>query len=310
MKKLTLLLILSMLPLLAFAQTDSSMNALPPISPTTTSARQPGLETDEGTTRPLVTNGCVSLTPDSRDYGMQPVDFPTASRLFTLTNNCAVDLTVTNVNAEGQSFSQTNGCGILIPPHSCDIHVVFDPISAGAKSQDLVITYLKQGNPNPMQISAGLTGTGIHDLTFSPTSCDFITYIVNGQGSTGYCTVTVQNQEPERITLDRCAVSPAPPFSQDTGCPLSLASNGNPNDSVNIQLDFQTDQAGTYMGRFAVTTNSPEELQSGNPYTVPLLGDAHYICPPPCCEGSGVICPPPSDLGINTDPSNPEAPTD
>lgn len=271
MKKLTLLFIVCMLSMLAVAQTDSITSPA-----------------EQGTSQMLVTNGCVGLTPDSRDYGNQPVDFATTSRLFILSNGCAVSVTVTNVNAQGQSFSQTNGCGILLPNSSCDIHVTFDPISAGAKSQNLVITYLKQGNPNPMQISAGLSGTGIHDLTFSPTSCDFITFVIDEQGSEGFCTVTVQNQEPESITIDHCRVSPAPPFSQDTSCPMSLAQN----DSVNIRLDFQVDYPGTYFGQFAVTTDSPEEHQTMNPYIVPLLGVAHGICPPPCCQGSGIVCPP------------------
>ncbi len=237
------------------------------------------------------------LTPDTRDFGSQPVDFATASKPFYLQNGCNVNLTVNNITANGQSFTQTNNCIGTLPPGSCEIDVVFDPVSAGDKSQSLVINYHKQGNPTPMQISAGLTGTGIHDLTFNPTSCDFFTVITDGQGSVGHCTVTLQNEEPVRLTLDRCHVSPVPPFSQDTACPIYLTKKGNPGggDSVNITLDFQTDQAGTYTGQFAVTTNSPEEQQSGNPYVVPLLGVARQFCSPPmCCNGSGP-CPPPSN---------------
>jgi len=271
MKKLYLLLILSMVPMLAIAQ-DGSLTSSP----------------DQDQVQVQVSNGCVTLTPDSRDFGMQPVDFPTASRPFMLQNGCAVNLIVTNVNATGPSFSQTNDClGTLTPNHSCEIDVVFDPTSAGDKSQNLVVTYYKQNNPNPMQISAGLTGMGIHDLTFDPTSCVFVTFGDN----VAYCTVMLQNQEPQRITIDRCGVSPAPPFSQDTACPMSLAKKGNAGDSVNIRLDFQAAQPGSYTGQFAVTTDSPEEQQSGNPYIVPLFGVAHPICQPICCNGSDP-CPP------------------
>src|SRR5580698_3745736 len=121
MKKLTLLLMLSILPIVAFAQTDSSMSARLSISTTTTSAPTPGLETDEGTTQPLVTNGCVSLTPNTRYFGSEPVDFATASKPFILSNGCAVNLIITDVDAQGQSFSQTNGCAIVAPNHSCEI---------------------------------------------------------------------------------------------------------------------------------------------------------------------------------------------
>jgi len=271
MKKLTLLLILGMLPMLAFGQTDSLTAP------------------SEGTTQMFVTNGCVGLTPDSRDYGNQAVDFATGSRLFIFSNGCAVNLNITNINATGGSFSQSNDCsGILPPNHSCDIRVVFDPNSAGLKSQNLVITYLKQGNPTIMHISAGLTGTGIHDLTFTPTSCDFFVIV----GNEGYCTVRLQNEEPVRLTL-HCQISGE--FSQDTACPASLAPYGDAGDSVNIILDFGPEQAGTYTGQFTVTTNSPEEQQSGNPYIVPLFGVARQICSPPmCCNGQGP-CPPPSN---------------
>src|ERR1700678_2863138 len=66
-KKLSLLPILSMLPMLAFAQTDSLT----------------GL-TEQGAGQPLVTMGCVTLTPASRDFGTQPVDFATASGPFIM----------------------------------------------------------------------------------------------------------------------------------------------------------------------------------------------------------------------------------
>ena len=302
MKKLSLLLVLSMLPVLALAPPDSPSDAQI-INSQTDPMLTPA---DQDQVHIQVSNGCVTLTPDSRDFGNQPVDFASASEPFHLQNGCNVSLTVNNITANGQSFTQTNNCiGTLRAGDMCEIDVVFDPVSAGVKSQTLVINYQKQGNPNPMQISGGLTGTGIHDLTFNPTSCDFLSLIYDGQGTEAYCTVTLQNQEPVRLVLDRCHVSPAPPFSQDTACPAFLSKKGNPGDSVNITLDFQSDVSGLFMGQFAVTTNSPEEQQSGNPYIVPLIGVARPICNPPmCCNGSGP-CPPPSDLGTNiTTPSN------
>src|SRR5271166_5814460 len=146
MKKLTLLFIVCMVSMLASAQTQS-----PNYLGNGFDAPPPGLETDEGTTQPLVTNGCVTLTPDTRGFGTQPVDFATASKPFYLQNGCNVNLTVNNITANGQSFTQTNNCiGTLPPGPPCEIDVVFDPVSAGDKSQTLVINYHKQGNPNPM----------------------------------------------------------------------------------------------------------------------------------------------------------------
>jgi HYDIN/CFA65/VesB-like, Ig-like domain len=270
-KKLFLLLIVCMLPVLTFAQTDSSTSS-----------------TDEDANQLLVTNGCVTLTPSSYDFGTQPVDFPSNPKAFHLLNSCAVNIIVTNITANGQAFTQTNNCiGTLMPNQFCTSNVVFDPGSVGQKSQTLVILYHKQGTNNQLQISAGLSGTGIHDVTFNPGACDFAAFV----GSHAYCTVTITNQEPQHVTLDRCQVSGGP-FSQETSCPMSLAKNGNNGDSVNILLEFSPESPGLFTGQFAVTTNSPEEVQSGNPYTVPLSGVGIQCHPPFCCNGSGPGCPP------------------
>jgi hypothetical protein len=270
MKKTCLLLILSMVPMLAFAQSDSLTNS-----------------TDQNEVQIQVSNGCVTLTPNSQDFGMQPVDFPTASKPFYLLNGCTVNLTVTNITAQGLAFTQTNhivghptepcNTGLPIGPgDSCEIDVVFDPPSAGSFGNNLGITYYKDHNPQPMQISAGLSGTGIHDLTFSPTSCNFGEV---PRGQEAYCIVTMQNQEPQPITIDRCQVSPVPPFSQDTACPVSLATKGRQGDHIDITLDFLPDRIGVFTGQFAVTTDSPEHIR----YTLPLTG-VGVFCPPSGCQ--------------------------
>lgn len=284
MKKLFLLFALCTVSTLAFAQNESSyqsgggglgdqlstgsaqLSAGPAFARNESSSDAP----DQGTTQPLVTNGCVSLTPDSRDFGNQPVDFPSASKPFYLQNGCNANLRITNINAESQSFSQSNNClGTLLPNHMCEIDVVFHPISAGDKSQNLVVTYYKQGNPNSMQISAGLTGDGEHDLTFNPTSCDFGE--VKAQYGAGICVVMVQNEEPRRLEINACHVSGLY-FSQDSACPIYLAPMGDNGDSVNIIIVFRPLADGLFIGTFQVTTDSPEEQESGTPYAMRLVG--------------------------------------
>jgi hypothetical protein len=258
-----------MVPMLAFAQSDSL----------TTS-------TDQNEVQIQISNGCVTLTPDSRDFGPQPVDFPTAAKPFFLRNGCSVNLHITNITAQGSAFTQTNHIGgsqvrcntgtPITPGEYCEIDVVFDPPSAGSFGNNLVITYYKDGNPQAMQISAGLSGTGIHDLTFVPTSCNFGEV---PRGQEAYCIVTMQNQEPQPITIDRCQVSPVPPFSQDTGCPVLLTAKGAQGDHIDITLDFSPERIGVFTGQFVVTTDSPEHI----PYTVPLTG-VGVICPPSGCQ--------------------------
>ncbi len=277
MKNLSLSFVLCMVSMLALAQSD-------PLTPST----------DQNEVQIQVSNGCVTLTPNSRDFGMQPVDFPTASKPFYLLNGCTMNLTITNITAQGRAFTQTNyiggdpniPCNVgtpITPGEYCEIDVVFDPPSAGSFGNNLAITYYKEHNPQPMQISAGLTGTGLHDLTFSLTSCDFG---IVPDGQEAFCTVMLQNQEPQRLNISNCHVMPVPPFSEDTACPAYLAPKGDNGDSVNITLDFHPLAPGVYSGQFAVNTDSPEEVQSGEPYMLPLTGVGEIICP---------RCPPPSN---------------
>ena len=83
MKKL-LLLIVCAFPMLSFAQLASPIRSI-----------------GQSATQILVSNGCVSLTPDSHDFGNQPVNFPSKSGPFYLLNSCNVSLTVSSVNANG-----------------------------------------------------------------------------------------------------------------------------------------------------------------------------------------------------------------
>ena len=278
MKKL-LLLIVCMLPVLSFAQNDFSTDS-----------------SDQNAAQILVTNGCVTLVPSSYDFGNQPVYFASNPKAFYLVNDCTVNLRLSNITAQGTAFTQTNHIGgtktpcnvgiPITPGEFCEIDVVFDPHTVESFSNNLVIMYYKDNNPQLMQMSAGLSGTGIHDVTFKPASCDFGIVPID---SAAYCTVTITNQEPQELTIDRCHVSPDPPFSQQTSCPMSLKQNGKKDDSVDITLEFSPGAKGLFTGQFAVTTDSPEP----NPYIVPLTGFGIPVCQPPlCCNGSGPGCPP------------------
>src|SRR5208283_22522 len=263
MKILSLLLSLSMLPVLASAQTTAN---------TSLAGQVPD-------------DSCVELTPASYDFGDEPVGFSTSAEPFYLLNGCSVNLIVTSVNATGQSFSQTNDCtgGPIMPQSYCTIPTTFTPTSTGEHNQQLIVTDHKQGNGQQLQQTSSLAGTGIHDAAITPTSCSFGGVQI---GNEAFCTVTIKNNEPTRLTINGCQASPNPPFSEETSCPDSLAKKGENGDSVNITLDFSPYGTGLYSGQFAVTTNSPEEGQNGNPYTIPLTGVGLPVChPPQCCNG-------------------------
>jgi hypothetical protein len=261
-KKLSVLFILSMIPMLALAQSDSS---------TTSTDQSSGAD------------NCVVLSPASYDFGDVPVDFASSPAQFLLVNNgCGSNVIVTAVTATGQGFLQGNDCvGMPVSNNSfCTINVKFKPGFTGTHNQQLIVNDHLQGSSQKLQQTASLTGTGIHDVTVTPTSCNFYTVKI---GDTAHCTVKIQNNEPVRLTIDSCQVSPDPPFSQSNSCPSSLAKNGNNGDYVDITVDFSPLGTDLYNGQFTIATNAPD----GSPKPVALSGMGVLQCRPPhCCMGS------------------------
>jgi hypothetical protein len=96
----------------------------------------------------------ATLSPNSADFGTQPVGAVSAPKAFTLTPS-VTDLTLA-VSTTGD-FTQTNNCPAtltLLSP-GCTINVTFAPTALGGRSGTLSTTALIVGGP-----SATLSGTG------------------------------------------------------------------------------------------------------------------------------------------------------
>lgn len=298
MKKLFLLVIVCMVSMLAFAQTESatdmlgggaarqgpsqqlaSDNELPP-SPADsvgTLGGKQGLSQDSDNELPSSPDSCVTLTPTSYNFGNVAVDFSSSPATFWVLNGCGVDLIVTNVNATGAGYTQTNNCiGMPVSPHGyCTIVVTFKPGSQGVHNQQLIVTDYKQGDPNdPMTQTSSLTGTGVADVTLTPPSCSFGAVQI---GDSGECVVTLTNNETVSLTINSIQITPplGSPFTEYNNCPMSLGKNH----TCAITVTFTPTTLRPAFADLIVRTNSLD----GTPPEVGLSGSGVPICRPPMC---------------------------
>ena len=217
MKKLSLLLLVCMVAMLAFAQTDSP-------SPDDSTGSGPirhmfsqGLTPDDNELPP----GVVSLTPSSWNFGPVPLEFP-GEAIFTLNNNSPNDITIYSIVATPTppfSVIPANGptyCGAFLKSQqSCVIKVQFLPHGTGLKLGTLTVT--DSANDSPQ--TASLTGTGIHDVTLTPTICNFPdTFVFH----TSLCPITLTNNMPITLHISSVNADPNPPFSAGNGCEKSV----------------------------------------------------------------------------------------
>jgi streptogramin lyase len=107
-------------------------------------------------------SSAVTLSPASFDFGDEPTGGSTPVQQFTLANNSANALTLSNqsfafTGADPLDFTQTNNCVPSLPAGgSCLINVTFTPGGTGARSATLQVTDADPSSPQ----SASLSGTG------------------------------------------------------------------------------------------------------------------------------------------------------
>jgi hypothetical protein len=257
MKKLFLLFIVCMVSMLAFAQTES---------PTNDSYSQ-------------LNPSCATLIPPSGNFGNVAVDFSGTTTFYVL-NGCGVNLIVTNVNATGADYTQTNNCiGMPVSPSGyCTIVVTFAPASQGIDNKQLTVTDHKQGDPNdPMTQTSTLTGTGIADVTLTPSGCSFGVVEI---GYTAECQVVLMNNEKVSLTIYSILITPPDSaYTQTNNCPGSLGKGH----TCTITVTFRPETILPVSAHLVVNTDS----RDGTPPPAGLSGagicpsDELFRCPPP-----------------------------
>jgi hypothetical protein len=99
----------------------------------------------------------VKITPESLDFGRQPVETATPPKTATLANTGTSPLAITDIVTSGIDFAQTNTCGqSLALGATCTIQITFKPAITGPRMATLQILDSDPASPQ----SIVLTGTG------------------------------------------------------------------------------------------------------------------------------------------------------
>lgn len=259
MKKLILLLILSVAPMLAFAQSDSLAPA----------------------PAPCPDNG-VTLNPSNWNYGTLARDF-NYDKVFNICNESSSNLRITGFQANPTPpFSVIgNTCPANLPAGShCTITVQAVVGTVGQKSGSLTV----ECNAEACPLSSNLGATGEKDVTLGPPSWNFGGVWV-GQVSAP-ATFTLTNNEPVALHITNIQTEPQDVFEvlqQPGSCKTTHAVPAGA--SCNIYVEFRPIEPGPVEGTLTVTDDS----RDGTPGAVSLSGTGIYIrCPPDGCGH----CPP------------------
>ncbi len=269
MKKLSLLLLVCMVSMLAFAQSDSP-------SPDDSSGGGPIRQvfSQDPASGNDLTPGRTTLTPGSWNYGEVAVEYP-GEAIFTLTNNSSNDITIYSIKASPTPpfkvipAAGPTYCGVLLKSGShCLIAVQFLAKEPGLKTGTLTVTDSADDSPQ----TANLSGTAIPDVTLTPSSCNFGGVFV---GYSGYCTVTLTNNAPTTLHISSVEADPNPPFSANNGCGKSVAAY----QSCYITVVFTPDRLGEATGTLTVTDDSLDN----SPASLGLSGYG-VLCNPKFCQ--------------------------
>ncbi len=205
----------------------------------------------------------ISLTGSPLNFGNQLVKTTSAAKSVTVKNsgtNAITMGTITLTDATDYKIT-ANTCpasgATLAGGASCSISVTFGPTSTGAKRGAIVI---KDSDPSSPQL-AGLSGTGISNVSLSPASITFATTGVGGTSASSKITLT--NNTGVSITLGNPALTVTGPFAitpATTTCTNSLvvASTG----TCVITVSFKPKVVGFVQGSLSVSDSDVTSPQA------------------------------------------------
>jgi hypothetical protein len=204
----------------------------------------------------------VVLSPDSVNFGTEPVGIASSITTITLINNTGNTLTLGNpaltVSADfvinkGKTTC-TNSLQVAAGGN-CAIGVQFKPTAIGYRTGTLSVADNDSTSPQ----TAALTGTGI-SIGFTPASVNFGT-VTHGQCSS-QDTVTIANSGPATVTFTGSdIVGPnSPDFREgNSTCGASLAPGANCNIVVQFCPTLTKQESATYE-LFDNSLGSPQKL--------------------------------------------------
>ena len=185
--------------------------------------------------------GTATLTPPTADFGSQPVGFPTVAQSFQWTNKSTFPASVTLLNTTGDFSVIGNNCSTVPGGASCNIQVVFNPITVGPRTGVLTVSSIGT------TLTSTLTGIGTPDLAFSVANIDFGSLDVGASASK---VLTVTSQASGLVSIPGFLTTGD--YSSTTTCPGFLPGNG----TCTITVTFKPTTTGTRTGTLNVLTTN------------------------------------------------------
>ncbi len=207
-----------------------------------------------------ITQGTLTITPSTKDFGMVQQMMLGATQIFSIQNTGQATtgvLTTTLAGADGPNYSTlANNCNghTLLAGDICSVTIQFAPVTPGNKLVSLSITGAN-GESGVAQLS-GLS-LGNATLTIDPTSKSFNQVTVN-QPATASFVVTNQGgvaTAAPTVVVAGATTADAGQFSIPTGsnkCTAAIM----PNSSCTISVQFMPTATGTKNGSLTVTAGA------------------------------------------------------
>ena len=204
----------------------------------------------------------LSLTPASLSFGDQAIATTSAAKKVTVKNTGTGQLTfssITITGADPSDFAETNNCtGSVVPGKSCTVTVTFTPQATGSRSASLQLTDDAQGSPQ----TVSLTGTGVAQVTVSPTSLTFATQKVGTKSAAK--TVTLTNNLPAALPFSISFTGADPnDFAATNNCSSSVPAKSH----CTISVTFTPGATGK-----RTATLNVKDSANNSPQTVSLSG--------------------------------------
>jgi hypothetical protein len=234
--------------------------------------------------------GLVTLTPSTLNFGTVNQGSSSPPMIVTLTNNSGSTLTVTAIlfsGANASDFTQTNTCvGIPVANGgACTITVVFTPSTTSSEVATLGVTSTP-ATTSTVALS-GVGTEGVTTVTFAPASLTFLATPLNSASSPMNVTLTNTGTAALSVSGVTFTGTNASDYTQSNTC-----TNIAPEGACTIAVVFTPHQSGTSMASMSIAdnaTNSPQAVTlagTGTDFSAPVLTPSSLSVSP---GGSGTF---------------------
>jgi hypothetical protein len=206
----------------------------------------------------------VTLSPATVSFGSVTIG-KSATLTVKLTNNQSKTLTISGILAGGGfNIAATTTCAATVAAaKSCNIDVQFAPTTIGSRSGTLTITDTAASSPQ----TVALSGSGVVNLTLSPTSLNFGNVQVGNLSSPQ--TVTLTNSSSLAIPINNISLTgDFVPRTNSCGSSVPAAA------SCALSISFQPTLSGSRTGALTFSdtaTNSPQTASLSGAGVAPPL---------------------------------------